>query len=47
MNHNIESADMRFAFCAAFLHYVFFVPGLGESFNFAHKSISSKSSSEI
>lgn len=32
MNHNIESADMRFAFCAAFLHYVFFVPGL-ESIN--------------
>ena len=28
MNRNIESADMRFAFCAAFLHYVFHVEGL-------------------
>ena len=28
MSQNIEAADMRFSFCAAYLHYVFAVPGL-------------------
>ena len=28
MSQNIEAADMRFSFCAAYLHYVFAAPGL-------------------
>ena len=28
MSQNIAAADMRFSFCAAYLHYVFAVPGI-------------------